>query len=202
MSLLAQILYWTLFGSFSHSIFYPDDGRLSCWKLENKILLHQMVLLHRPQNFFERRNKYFSKLRKTRNTNNKINQSPSLQSNMLWQQATAQAHQYIYILYIYMMRPTWMFMDSIRKQIYQCAQYKLKIVYKTTAETLRKHFFYNKINFLCFHAVLLVKNFPIMYQLLATVGVILTKLRWFWRFSTSQNSISTFFKSYFWVFIL
>ena len=43
-----------------------------------------MVLLHRPQNFIERRNKYFSKFRKTRNTNNKINQSSRLQSNMLY----------------------------------------------------------------------------------------------------------------------
>ena len=31
----------------------------------------------------------------------------------------------------YMLRPTRMFMDCIRKQTHQCAQYKLIIVYKT-----------------------------------------------------------------------
>ena len=29
-----------------------------------------------------------------------------------------------------MLRPTWMLMDSMRKQTDQCAQYKLNIVYK------------------------------------------------------------------------
>ena len=37
---------------------------------------------------------------------------------------------YIILLKYIMLKPTWMFMDSMRKQTYQSAQYKLKIVIK------------------------------------------------------------------------
>ena len=64
-----------------------------------------------------------------------------------------------------MFRPTWMFMDCIRKQTHQCAQHKLKIVYKTLQlKHLGKHLKKIKINFLGSHAVVRVKTFPIMYQ--------------------------------------
>ena len=52
--------------------------------------------------------------------------------------------------------PTWMFMDSMGKQIYQCAQYKQKICLQNmTAETLKP-----------FLRIILTKTFPFMYQLL------------------------------------
>ena len=58
----------------------------------------------------------------------------------------------------YMLKPTWMFLDCIRKQTYQCAQYKVKIVYKTWQQKHSgKHvFFLRKSNFLGSHAVVLV----------------------------------------------
>ena len=61
-----------------------------------------------------------------------------------------------------MLKPTWMFMDCIRKQTYQCAQYKLIIDHKTWQQKHSgKHvFFLKKIKFLGSYAVLLV------YQLL------------------------------------
>ena len=49
-----------------------------------------------------------------------------------------------------------MFMDCIRKQTHQCAQYKVKIVYKTWQQKHSiKHvfFFLNKIKILSSHAV-------------------------------------------------
>ena len=49
----------------------------------------------------------------------------------------------------------------------QCAQNKLKIVYKyDSRNTQVSKFFLNKIKFLGFHGVVLVKTFPLMYQLL------------------------------------
>ena len=61
-----------------------------------------------------------------------------------------------------------MFMDCIRKQTYQCAQQKQKIVTKyDSRNTLFGMFvFDNKIKFLGFHSVVLVKTFPLAYHLL------------------------------------
>ena len=54
-------------------------------------------------------------------------------------------------------------MDSIRKHTQQRVQYKLKIVYKTWQQknSVKQ---LNKIKFLDFHGVVLVKTFPLMYQ--------------------------------------
>ena len=52
--------------------------------------------------------------------------------------------------------------------------------------------FEKKIKFLGFHAVLLVKTFPLKYQLATNVGLNLTKLKIIQLFGTSQNSISNF----------
>ena len=72
-----------------------------------------------------------------------------------------------------------MFIDSKRKQTYQCAQYKLKIVCKTRQQKC-KNIFEKKIKFLGFHAVVLVKNFPLMYHsYIGKNDTVLTKLRWF-----------------------
>ena len=56
-----------------------------------------------------------------------------------------------------------MSMDSMRKQTYQCEQYKAKnCLQNMTAETLKLCIFLKKtIKFLA-----LVKTFPLMYQLL------------------------------------
>ena len=86
-----------------------------------------------------------------------------------------------------MLKPTWMFMDSldsIRKQTYKCAQCKLNIVYETWQQNIKVKIKKKIIFFLeggggGVHAVVLVKTFPFMYQLLTTVGLILTKLEWF-----------------------
>ena len=60
-----------------------------------------------------------------------------------------------------------MFIDSMRKQTYRCAQYKLKIVHKTWQQKHSvKDVFYKKIKFVGSYAVVLMKTFPIMYQLL------------------------------------
>ena len=58
-------------------------------------------------------------------------------------------------------------MDCIRKRTYQSAQHELNIVSKHDSRNTKVSlFFLNKIKFLGFHAVVLVKNFPLMYQLL------------------------------------
>ena len=49
-------------------------------------------------------------------------------------------------------------------------------------------FLKKKIKFLGCHGVVLVKTFPLMYQLATNLGLILTKLRWFQLFIKSQNS--------------
>ena len=68
-----------------------------------------------------------------------------------------------------------MFMDCIRKQIYQCAQYKLKIVFKTRKQKLQdKHFFKEKIKILDFSAVVL-EDLSTDISITA-IGLTLTKL--------------------------
>ena len=63
-----------------------------------------------------------------------------------------------------MLTPTIMFMDCIRKQTHQCAQYKLNIVYKIKRQKQSgKHVILKNIKFLGFHAVVLVNTFPLMY---------------------------------------
>ena len=64
-----------------------------------------------------------------------------------------------------------MFMDCIRKQTYQCAQHKLKIVTKKhdSRNTLFGMFIFvfdNKTKFMGTHAVVLVKTFPLAHHLL------------------------------------
>ena len=66
-----------------------------------------------------------------------------------------------------MLRPTWMFMDKMIAPINVHITYKLKIVYKTWQQKHSdKLFFFNKMIFLTSHVVVLVKAFPLMYQLL------------------------------------
>ena len=67
-----------------------------------------------------------------------------------------------------MLRPTWIFIDCIRKQTHQCAHNELKIVNKTWQQKhLGKYvlFFVKKVKFLGSHTAVLVKTFPLMYQL-------------------------------------
>ena len=61
-----------------------------------------------------------------------------------------------------------MFVDCIRKQTNQCAQYKLKNCLRNmTAETLSQAcFFFLKIKFLGSHAVALVEILQFLYHLL------------------------------------
>ena len=74
-----------------------------------------------------------------------------------------------------MLRPTWMFMDSMRKQTHQCAQYKLKIVYKTWQQKHSvKLFFYKKIKILGFPWCSTRENLSIDASI-TNVGLILTK---------------------------
>ena len=63
-----------------------------------------------------------------------------------------------------MLIPTWMFMDCMRKETYQCAQYKLKIVYKAWQQKQTGKF-YKNIKFLASRDREVVKTFPLMYQL-------------------------------------
>ena len=49
-----------------------------------------------------------------------------------------------------------------------------------------------KFTFLGFHVVVLVKTFPLIDVSITNIELILTKLRWFQLFVTSQNSISFF----------
>ena len=68
-----------------------------------------------------------------------------------------------------MLRPTSMFLDCIWKQTHQCVQYGIswKIVNKKWQKKHQiKHFFKKTINFLGSHGVVLVKTFPLIYQLL------------------------------------
>ena len=66
-----------------------------------------------------------------------------------------------------------LFMDCLRKQTHQCAQHKLKIVYKTRQQKHWGTSFFKENIFLGFHGVVLVKTFPLMYQLLLQ--------DWYWR---------------------
>ena len=67
------------------------------------------------------------------------------------------------------------------------------------SQNLISNFFKKKIYFLGFHAVVLVKSFPLMHQLLGTVGLITISF-----LGTSQNQIRPFLKgkSNFWIYIL
>ena len=76
-----------------------------------------------------------------------------------------------------MLKPTWMFMDCIRKQAHQCAQHMLKIVYKTwpkhQGEHLKKKKKKKKIEFPCCRKPL--QSCTIITHVVMT----LTKLGWF-----------------------
>ena len=63
-------------------------------------------------------------------------------------------------------------------------------LFSTSQNTSRIQFrtFWKKNQIFGFHGVVLVKTFPLMYQLATNVGLILTKLRWFQLFVKSQNS--------------
>ena len=111
-------------------------------------------------------------------------------ANLSKHKCACSKHRYI-SNYIAMLRHTLMFMDCIRKQTYQCAQYKLKIVYKTWQQKhWGKDFLKKKIFF--FHLVAIASENISNHERITTVRLILTKLGWFHQF-TSQNSISTFF---------
>ena len=68
----------------------------------------------------------------------------------------------------------------------QCAQYKLKIVYKIWQQKHSgEHIFFNKIKIINSHVVLL-EDFPIHVSF-TIVGLILTKLGWFLEVRTDRH---------------
>ena len=74
-----------------------------------------------------------------------------------------------------MLRPTSMFIECLRKQIHQCAQYKLKIVYKTRQQKHKGKHFLKKI-FFWFPCCSTREDLSIDVSI-TNVGLISTKLR-------------------------
>ena len=73
-----------------------------------------------------------------------------------------------------MLRPTWMSMDSMRKQTNQCAQCKLKIVYKTWQQELLSKRFLKEIQIFWFPCCSTREDLSIDVSI-TNVGLILTK---------------------------
>ena len=88
-------------------------------------------------------------------------------------------------------------MDCIRKQTHQCAEYKLKLFTKHDSRNTKVSIWKKGQfpGFLCCSIREELKTIPLMYQLLANVGLTLMKLRRFQHMGTSQNSISIFFEN-------
>ena len=71
-------------------------------------------------------------------------------------------------------------MDCIRKQTYICAQYKLKIIYKTWQQKRSgKHVFFKKIQFLASHNIVATREDLSFDVSITNVGLILSKLGWY-----------------------
>ena len=75
------------------------------------------------------------------------------------------------------MRPTWMIMDCLRKQTYQCAQHKLIIILKYDSRTTRERI--KKIIFGGFSCCCSREDLSIDVSITTVELKLLTKLGWF-----------------------
>ena len=80
--------------------------------------------------------KTIKKNKKTKKTKKQIKNSFFIKKRFYWNKKTKNKKTVFYTTLLtthidIMLRPTWMFMDSMRKQTYRCAQYKLQNCNKT-----------------------------------------------------------------------
>ena len=92
--------------------------------------------------------------------------------------ANMSKHKCACIYHRYMLKPNWMFMDCIRNQTYQCAKYKLKIVYKTWQQKHGEHSFKQEKQFFVLPFSSTCEDLSIDVSI-TNVGLIWTKLKWF-----------------------